>query len=91
MSPARPKRDYIRSKALLEAAREIPCQRCGRSDGTVCAAHSNQGEHGKGRGLKADDNRIASLCFDCHTWIDQSGDPHAEAEWTNAHYKTVTC
>ena len=55
-----PKHQYVRSKALLEAAREIPCQWCGADDGTVVAAHTNWGA-GKGRSNKADDNMIASL------------------------------
>lgn len=66
-----PKRQYVRSKKLMEAYREIPCQHCGRDDGTVCGAHSNSQAHGKGRGIKADDNRCASLCYVCHSAIDQ--------------------
>ena len=60
-----------RNKKLLEAVRESPCQVCGRQDGTVVAAHSNQLRDGKGRGLKAHDYRIAALCFSCHTSLDQ--------------------
>jgi hypothetical protein len=37
----------------------------------VVAAHSNQLKDGKGRGLKASDYRIASLCYSCHAEIDQ--------------------
>ena len=47
MSVPVPKQAYVRSKALLEACREIPCQHCHRDDGTVVAAHSNQARHGK--------------------------------------------
>jgi hypothetical protein len=60
-----------RNKKLLEYARKLPCQHCGIDDGTVVAAHSNQLKDGKGRGLKASDYRIASLCYTCHTEIDQ--------------------
>jgi hypothetical protein len=60
-----------RSRKLLDAARELPCQHCGVSDGTIVAAHSNQLRDGKGRGLKAHDYRIASLCFTCHAELDQ--------------------
>jgi hypothetical protein len=56
---------------LLDAARELPCQHCGTQDGTVVAAHSNQLRDGKGRGLKAHDYRIASLCYKCHSDLDQ--------------------
>jgi hypothetical protein len=60
-----------RNKKLLEYARKLPCQHCGAEDGTVVAAHSNQLRDGKGRGLKASDYRIASLCYSCHSEIDQ--------------------
>jgi len=60
-----------RSRKLLDAARELPCQHCGAQDGTVVAAHSNQLRDGKGRGLKAHDYRIASLCYRCHSELDQ--------------------
>jgi hypothetical protein len=60
-----------RNKKLLEYARKLPCQHCGIDDGTIVAAHSNQLRDGKGRGLKASDYRIASLCYTCHTEIDQ--------------------
>ena len=56
---------------MLDAARELPCQHCGTQDGTVVAAHSNQLRDGKGRGLKAHDYRIASLCYKCHSDLDQ--------------------
>ena len=45
-----------------------------------------------GRGIKADDNLIASLCFQCHSMIDQ-GSSLSKAErmaiWFDAHYLTV--
>jgi hypothetical protein len=66
-----PKRQYVRSKALMAAYRLIPCQHCGRDDGTVCGAHSNSAAHGKGRAIKADDNTCASLCHVCHAALDQ--------------------
>lgn len=86
-----PKHEYIRSKQLLENARKIPCQGCGADDGTVVAAHCNWG-HGKGRGIKADDNMIASLCFACHSEIDQGSKmskPERMALWFDAHCMTV--
>ena len=86
-----PKHQYIRSKALLEAARQIPCQWCGADDGTIVAAHSNWG-HGKGRGIKANDNQIASLCFSCHTELDQGkwlNKMERMGVWKMAHYRTV--
>ena len=87
-----PKREYIRSKQMMAAYRLIPCQHCGRADGTVCGAHSNQGEHGKGRGIKADDNQAASLCHGCHCELDQG--PRLTREermtlWAQAQARTV--
>lgn len=83
---------YHRSKPLLQACRAIPCQHCGSDDGTVCAAHSNQAQHGKGKSIKASDQYVASLCFRCHSALDQgsrlSRDERVEM-WTAAHRKTV--
>lgn len=87
-----PKFPYVRSKKLLEACRRIPCQHCGVRDGTVCAAHSNQSIHGKGRGVKASDIYIASLCFTCHSNLDQGREGSREYRaglWNAAHEKTV--
>jgi hypothetical protein len=87
-----PKHNYIRSATLLRHAREIPCQHCGADDGTVVAAHTNWGG-GKGRGIKADDNKIASLCFECHSELDQGKTLTKEQRqdmWFLAHLKTVT-
>ena len=65
---------------------------CGRNNGTIVAAHSNQLRDGKGRGLKAHDYRVAALCYDCHMEIDQ-GKSLDKAErieaWEEAHRKTI--
>ena len=57
----------------------------------VQAAHTNWG-FGKGRGIKADDNKIAALCLTCHYEIDQ-GSKLSKVErqemWEKAHIKTV--
>ena len=81
-----------RNQKLLEAVRESPCQHCGRSDGTVVAAHSNQGRDGKGRSLKANDYRIAALCYTCHAELDQGRAMSREERlnmWEDAHRATV--
>ena len=86
-----PKHEYVRSNQLLRNAREIPCQHCGADDGTVVAAHTNW-QGGKGRGIKADDNLIASLCYRCHGEIDQGSKldkRQRQTLWVNAHDKTV--
>lgn len=81
-----------RNQKLLEAVRESPCQHCGKSDGTVVAAHSNQSRDGKGRSIKAHDYRIAALCFTCHAELDQGRAMSREERlnmWENAHRATV--
>lgn len=87
------KREYVRSKALREAYRLIPCQHCDRDDGTVCCAHANSQAFGKGAGIKADDNRGASLCAACHVPILDQGSKLSKADrremfWA-AHVRTV--
>lgn len=82
----------FRNKKLLEAVRAFPCQMCGREDGTVVAAHSNQLRDGKGRGIKAHDYRIAALCHGCHYELDQ-GNRMSRTErtesWETAHRATI--
>jgi len=81
-----------RNRKLLDACRELPCQHCGISDGTVVAAHSNQLKDGKGRGLKAHDYRVASLCYKCHMELDQGKDLSKQERvelWEEAHRKTI--
>ncbi len=83
---------YVRSPKLLKACRQLACQHCGRQDGTVCAAHSNQAAHGKGRSIKASDVFIAALCFTCHSALDQGRQwsrEQREEIWLAAHRKTV--
>lgn len=81
-----------RNQKLLEVVRESPCQHCGKSDGTVVAAHSNQSRDGKGRSLKAHDYRIAALCYTCHAELDQGRAMSREERlnmWEDAHRATV--
>lgn len=78
-----------RDTKLLEACRLIPCQHCGAEDGTVVAAHRNQG---KGMGLKVSDTLVASLCFRCHIELDQGARLTKEERrelWNAAHLKTL--
>jgi hypothetical protein len=81
-----------RNRKLLDAARELPCQHCGTQDGTVVAAHSNQMRDGKGRSLKANDYRVASLCFKCHSELDQGAHMNRAERlemWEEAHRSTI--
>lgn len=87
-----PKHEYVRSKALMKSYRAIPCQHCGRDDGTVCGAHPNTLKAHKGRGIKADDHLCASLCFTCHQSLDQGSRlsrDEREAMHSNAWRNTV--
>ena len=81
-----------RNKQLLKLISSFPCQSCGIEDGTVVAAHSNQLRDGKGRGIKAHDYRVASLCYKCHTELDQ-GTKMSKFErvefWEEAHRRTI--
>ena len=81
-----------RNKKLLELARQIPCTLCGKEDGTIVAAHSNQQRDGKGTGIKSADYRIASLCYGCHMELDQ-GRLYTKSQrlelWEQAHRKTI--
>jgi hypothetical protein len=81
-----------RNKRLLELARQLPCQVCGRSDGTVAAAHSNRQMDGKGTGIKANDYRIAAMCAACHFEIDNGNNLSREERqdmWETAHRQTI--
>ena len=81
-----------RNRKLLDAARELSCQHCGANDGTVVAAHSNQLRDGKGKGIKAHDYRIASLCYRCHADLDQGSTMSREERlemWESAHRRTI--
>lgn len=87
------KHEYVRSKKLREAYRQLPCGNCGRQDGTVCCAHSNWAIHGKGASIKADDSRGAALCAACHVPILDQGSKLSRAErqamWWDAHVFSV--
>lgn len=81
-----------RNPKLLQIVRESPCQHCGRQDGTIVAAHSNQLRDGKGKGIKASDFRIAALCYLCHSDLDQGYKMSKEERtqmWEDAHRATI--
>lgn len=61
----------FRSEKMLKVMREMPCGVCGVRDGTVAAAHRNEG---KGMALKVSDALVAPLCFSCHRYLDQGKD-----------------
>jgi len=59
----------MRNAKRLADIRKLPCVRCGNPDSQ--AAHSNSTKHGKGRGIKADDQFTVPLCYACHSQFDQ--------------------
>lgn len=59
----------MRSQKRLNEIRKLPCIKCG--GGPSQAAHSNFSEHGKGKGIKADDKYTIPLCHSCHSDFDQ--------------------
>ena len=52
----------------FEALRKFSCVECGSRP--VDIAHSNFSEHGKGKGIKADDGYTVALCRGCHQKFD---------------------
>ena len=52
----------------FEALRKFSCVECGKRP--VDIAHSNFSEHGKGKGIKADDSYTVALCRGCHQKFD---------------------
>ncbi len=92
-APAAPiaKFEYVRSRALLDAIKALPCQHCGAA-GPSDPAHSNQGAHGKGKGVKSSDVFTAALCRHHHNEIDQGSKLSQDERvtlWTNAWRRTV--
>lgn len=78
MNELRQREPHLALPKLLVAVRQLPCTLripnvC--IDRDVCAAHSNEDDHGKGKGLKAHDCFIAAACPPCHDHIDRRRDP----------------
>lgn len=59
-----------RDSKRLDQIRSLPCCECGASPRSQ-AAHSNFGQHGKGKGIKSDDKYTIPLCHSCHASLDQ--------------------
>ena len=59
-----------RNPKRLEQIRSLPCCQCGASPRSQ-AAHSNFGQHGKGKGVKSDDKYTIPLCHSCHGQLDR--------------------
>ena len=84
-----PTQKMYRSKKLLVLLRELPCMHCGTIDGTICAAHRNQG---KGMGMKNSDALVAALCHSCHYELDNGKTLSKEERrelWDQAYINTM--
>jgi uncharacterized Fe-S cluster-containing radical SAM superfamily protein len=61
---------------LRDAARDQPCVRCGRNDGTTVLAHyfgPRRHQYGGGMSHKGHDAIGAHLCAACHSYMDTWG------------------
>lgn len=65
-----------RKRKLTDCCAGQPCYL--RLPGVICTGpdttvpcHSNEGEHGKGMGIKANDDYTVPGCFACHSELDQ--------------------
>ncbi len=70
-----PKHKPFRSKRIRDSARNEDCRLrlpgvCRNRTDTTVWAHSNLLEHGKGKGMKADDRYGCYACFECHAVLD---------------------
>lgn len=84
--------NMYRNPKLTRIVAQLPCQHCGIKNNTVVAAHSNQLRDGKGRSIKADDFRVAALCYKCHSELDQGAKLNKQERvdmWEEAHRKTI--
>lgn len=89
-----PKTGRYRNAAILDHARNIEeCTFCRvhPAPGSIVAAHSNQGIHGKAGGRKADDCFIAYLCPTCHGAVDHDREWEQVALyiWNAAHQRSI--
>ena len=80
-----------RDPKRLELIRSLPCCQCGASPRSQ-AAHSNFGIHGKGKGIKADDEYTIPLCANCHADLDQNLSQQTrqqQLDWFNRKLKFI--
>lgn len=65
----------------LDLCRDRACIACGKNDGTVVPAHSNQQAHGKGMAQKAGDWTVIPLCRACHEYMDVFAEREEERQF----------
>jgi hypothetical protein len=61
-----------RNKKLTQSAKHESCVSCGNLE--CCWCHSNEIQHGKGKGLKSNDLFGFYGCLHCHNWYDGRSD-----------------
>ena len=68
-----PKLKPYRNKALLQAAKDESCVKCGSYEGVSSCHYTGfrQALYGKGRGIKCSDLMSAYLCMECHRYYDE--------------------
>lgn len=76
MKKRRPKRRPKAERRFADACRGEPCYlqipgAPSHDEDSVVDCHSNQQQHGKGMGIKADDEKTVPGCAWCHHAIDQ--------------------
>ena len=74
----------------LNLIRTLSCCQCYAPPPSQ-AAHSNWHEHGKGKGIKADDLYTIPLCHKCHTELDQyvTMDKEQSKAWFMKHWEFI--
>ena len=79
----------MRNPKRLSDIRKLPCVECGKSPAD--AAHSNFSEHGKGKGIKADDRYTIPLCRNHHMQFDLYVNKNRDEskEWFLKHLETT--
>lgn len=78
-----------RNSKLLKIVRELPCMVCGIKDGSVCAAHRNEG---KGMGIKVSDALVSAMCHKCHYELDNGKSLNKDERrdmWNKSYIKTM--
>jgi len=84
-----------RNQKILDAAEGERCTMgspyCNDDPRSVCACHSDEQVHGKGRGIKAHDIFVFFGCTGCHHWYGSSEVPREQKReyFHYAHARTL--
>lgn len=80
--------------SLTRAVRGFPCTFrvpgvCAGGTDTTVWCHSNEEQHGKGKGLKSHDCHGAAGCYACHLWYDTTRDAQRAEVFRQAKDRTL--